>query len=98
MTPSCTGCAASFCSGANAAAEFDFVRAIDIARSQQTRSFELRAALSLANFYQATGRREAARELLAPIVAGFTEGPELPEVEQANRLLADLAKRANRGN
>jgi predicted ATPase len=74
-----------------AAAEFDFKRAIDVARSQMTRTFELRAALSLAKLYQATGRGEAARELLAPAVAGLTEGPELPEVGQANRLLADLA-------
>ena len=40
------------------------------------------------------------RELLAPAVAGFTEGLELPEVEQGNRLLADLVKQSglNRGN
>jgi tetratricopeptide (TPR) repeat protein len=77
------------------AAEVAFKRATEIARTQQTRSFELRAALSFAKLYQATGRGEAARDLLAPAVAGFTEGPELPEVEQANRLLADLAKRAD---
>jgi predicted ATPase len=76
-------------------AEAAFARAIEIARSQQARTFELRAALSLAKLYQSTGRGEAARELLAPAVAGFTEGAELPEVEQANRLLADLAKRAD---
>jgi predicted ATPase len=76
-------------------AEVAFAHAIEIARSQQTRSFELRAALSLAKLYQATGRGEAARELLAPTVAGFIEGPELPEVEQANRLLADLVKQAD---
>jgi hypothetical protein len=74
------------------AAEVAFGRAIEIARSQETRMFELRAALSLATLYQVTGRGEAARELLAPVVAGFTEGPELPELAQANRLLADLAK------
>jgi predicted ATPase len=77
------------------AAEAAFTRAIEIARGQQTRTFELRAALSLATLYQATGRDEAARDLLAPAVAGFTEGPELPEVEQANRLLADLVKQAD---
>jgi predicted ATPase len=73
-------------------AEAAYMRAIEIARSQQTRTFELCAALSLAKRYQATGRGEAARELLVPAVAGFIEGPELPEVEQANRLLADLVK------
>jgi predicted ATPase len=77
------------------AAETAFTRAIEIARSQQTRTFELRAVLALAKLYQATARGEAACELLAPAVAGFTEGPELPEVEQANRLLADLVKRAD---
>jgi predicted negative regulator of RcsB-dependent stress response len=74
------------------AAEVAYTRAIEIARSQQTRTFELGAALSLARLYQVTGRGEAARDLLAAAVAGFTEGPELPEVEQANRLLADLMK------
>jgi predicted ATPase len=78
-----------------AAAEVAYTRAIEIARSQQTRTFELCAALSLARLYQATGRGAAARELLAPAVAGFTEGPELPEVEQANRLLAELMKQAD---
>jgi len=77
------------------AAEVAYTRAIEIACSQQTRTFELCAALSLAKLYQVTGRGEVARELLAPAVAGFTEGPELPEVEQANRLLADLVKQAN---
>jgi hypothetical protein len=77
------------------AAEAAYMRAIEIGRSQQTRSFELRAALSLAKLHQATGRGEAARELLATAGAGFIEGPELPEVEQANRLLADLVEQAN---
>jgi class 3 adenylate cyclase/predicted ATPase len=73
-----------------AAAETAFMCAIEIARSQQTRSFELRTALSLAKLYQATGRGEAARQLLRPALAGFTEGPELPEVAEANRLLTSL--------
>ena len=71
-----------------AAAESAFLRAIDIARSQRTRTFELRAALSLAKLYQATGRDGAARELLAPVLVGFNAGPEVPEVEEAQRLLA----------
>jgi predicted ATPase len=83
------------CPSDTTTAEAAFTRAIEIARRQQTRSFELRAALSLAKSYQATGRGETARELLAPAVAGFIEGPELPEVEQANRLLADLVKHAD---
>ena len=57
-----------------------------------TRSFELRAVLSPAKLYQATGRGKAVRELLAPVVAGFTEGSELREVAEANRLLASLER------
>jgi predicted ATPase len=71
-------------------AETALVRAIEIARSQQTRTFELRAALALAKLYQVTGRGEVARELLGPSVSGFIEGPELPEIAKANRLLASL--------
>jgi len=67
--------------------EAAFMRALDIAHHQRTRTFELRAALSLAKLYQMGGRDQAARELLAPAIAGFTEGPELPEVAEANHLL-----------
>jgi class 3 adenylate cyclase/predicted ATPase len=70
-----------------AAAESAFMRAIDIARSQQTQTFELRAALSLAKFYRTTGRDQAAKELLVPTLVGFDAGPEVPEVEEAQRLL-----------
>jgi hypothetical protein len=54
------------------------VRAMEIARRQHTRSFELRAALSLARLYQATGRGEACRELLAPALVGFR--PLAPQI------------------
>ena len=70
-----------------AAAESTFMRAIAIARSQQTRTFELRAALSLAKLCQATGRNQVASELLVPALVGFNPGPEVPEVEEAQRLL-----------
>ena len=70
-----------------AAAESAFMRAIDIARSQQTRTFELRAALSLAKCYRTTGRDQAANELLVPALVDFDTGPEVPEVEEAQRLL-----------
>jgi predicted ATPase len=69
------------------AAESAFMRAVDIARSQQSRTFELRAALSLAKFYQTTGRGQAANELLVPALVDFDAGPEVPEVEEAQRLL-----------
>jgi class 3 adenylate cyclase/predicted ATPase len=70
-----------------AAAEAAFMRAIEIARSQQTRIFELRAALSLAKLYQTTGRHQVASELLVPALVGFNAGPEVPEVQEAQRLL-----------
>jgi hypothetical protein len=44
----------------------------------------------LAKLYQVTGRAQAARELLGPSVGGFTEGSELREIAEANRLLASL--------
>jgi predicted ATPase len=70
-----------------AAAGSTFMRAIEIARSQQTRTFELRAALSLAKLYKTTGRDQVAREALVPALEGFNAGPEVPEVEEAQRLL-----------
>ena len=73
-----------------AAVEASFVRAIEVARSQQTRSFELRAALSLARFYHRTGREMDASKLLIPALLGFKDGPELPEVAEAGRLLASI--------
>src|SRR5207253_1031620 len=67
-----------------AAAESAFMRAIEIARSQRTRTFELRAALSLAKLYKTTGRDQVAREVLVPALVGFNAGAE---VEEARRLL-----------
>jgi class 3 adenylate cyclase/tetratricopeptide (TPR) repeat protein len=69
------------------AAEPDFMRAIDIARNQQTRMFELRAALSLAKLYQATRADQTANQLLARALVGIKPDSEVPEVEEAQRLL-----------
>ena len=69
-----------------AAAEAAFMRAIEIARGQETKVFELRAALSLAKLHDAAGRRKTAREVLAPILAAFDKGQELPEIDEAKRL------------
>jgi predicted ATPase len=82
-----------------AAAESALMRAIEIARRQQTRTFELRAALSLAKLYKATGRDQLAGELLAPALVGFDAGPEVPEVEEAHRLLTmpEPERRLGRG-
>ena len=96
-----TGCAASFCCGVSSPMRRQrsraFMRAIEIARSQQARTFELRAALSLAKLYHTMGRDHAARDLLAPSLVGFSEGPELPEVADANRLLILLGTCARVG-
>jgi predicted ATPase len=70
-----------------AAAESAFMRAVEIARSQHTRTFELRAALSLAKLYQTTGRDHIASELLGLALNGFSARPEVPEVEEAQRLV-----------
>src|SRR5215471_13812790 len=70
-----------------AAAEGAFMRAIEIARGQRTRTFELRAALSLAKLYKMSGRNQLASELLVAALVGFNAGPEVPEVEEAQRLL-----------
>jgi predicted ATPase len=78
-----------------AAAEAAFTRAIEIARGQQTRTFELRAALSLAGLYQATKRDEAAHALLGPALEGFSPTHEFPEIEQAQSLLAALSAYSN---
>ena len=70
-----------------AAAESAFMRAIEIARIQQTLTFELRAALSLAKLYKMTGRDQVASEVLIPALVGFNAGAEVPEIEEARRLL-----------
>ena len=76
---------------ANAApAEEAFLTAIAIAQQQKARSFELRAALSLAKLYQSTGRAADAHAVLAPALGGFSPTPEFPEIEEAQRLLDRL--------
>jgi predicted ATPase len=55
-------------------AEAYFERALSIARQQQAKSWELRAAMSMARFWRDRGKRDEARELLAPVYGWFTEG------------------------
>jgi predicted ATPase len=64
-------------------AEEAFLTAIAVAQQQKARSFELRAALSLAKLYQSTGRAADAHAVLAPALKGFSATPEFPEIEQA---------------
>ena len=67
-------------------------RALTIARHQQAKSLELRAAMSLARLLQRQGKRDAARELLASIYAWFTEGFDTADVPEARALLEELGE------
>ena len=78
--------------GHDAEAETCFRQALDIARRQQARSWELRAAMSLARLWQRLGKRTAAHELLAPIYGWFTEGFDTADLQEARTLLAELAR------
>jgi predicted ATPase len=71
-------------------AEERFQQALAVARRQQAKSLELRAAMSLARLWQQQGNREAARELLAPIYGWFTEGFDTADLQEAKALLAAL--------
>ena len=75
-----------------APAEEAFLTAIAVAKQQGTRSFELRAALSLAKLYHSTGRPVEAHAVLAPALEGFSPTLEMPEIAEAQTLLAALAE------
>ncbi len=67
-----------------------FLAAIAIARHQKARSFELRAALALAQVYQSTGRDAEAHAILGPALEGFTPTPEFSEISEALEVLTTL--------
>jgi predicted ATPase len=71
-------------------AEALFGRSLEIARRQEAKSLELRAATSLARLWQRQGKRDAARALLAPLYAWFTEGAGTRDLKNAKALLAEL--------
>ena len=73
-----------------AQAETCFQQSLTIARRQQAKSWELRAAMSLACLWQQQGKRVEARELLAPIYAWFTEGLDTADLREAKALLDEL--------
>jgi hypothetical protein len=72
-------------------AEVSYLRAIERARSQEAKSWELRAATSLARLWRDQGKRFEARELLAPVYGWFTEGFDTADLEEAKALLTELA-------
>jgi predicted ATPase len=74
-----------------AKAQAYFVRALEIARAQQIRSWELRAATSLARLWRDQGRRAEAHDLLAPVSGWFTEGFDTRDLKEARALLEELA-------
>jgi class 3 adenylate cyclase/predicted ATPase len=73
-----------------AKAEAYFERALAVARKQQARSWELRAATSMAQLWRTQGKRDAARALLAPVYGWFTEGFNTLDLKEAKALLDEL--------
>ena len=72
-------------------AEAYFERALAVARQQQAKSWELRAAMSMARLWRDQGKREEARELLAPVYGWFTEGFDTLDLKEAKALLDKLS-------
>ena len=75
-----------------AEAETCFHKALDIARHQQAKSFELRSATSLARLWQQQGKRQEAYNLLAPVYHWFTEGFDTADLRDAQALLDELTE------
>jgi predicted ATPase len=75
-----------------AQAEEALLAAIEIAQLQGSRSFELRAVLSLAELYQSMGRPNEAHAVIAPGLEGFALTSEMPEIAEAEALLAGLGE------
>jgi predicted ATPase len=73
-----------------AKAEAYFERALSVARQQQAKSWELRAAMSMARLWRDQGKRNEARELLAPVYGWFTEGFDTRDLKEAKALLEEL--------
>jgi predicted ATPase len=77
--------------GRSEAAEELYRKALSIAREQEAKLWELRAAASLAQLRREQGRRAEARDLLAPVYDWFTEGFDTPDLKDAKALLDELA-------
>ena len=74
-----------------AKAEAHFERALAVARQQQAKSWELRAAMSMSRLWRDQGKPQQARELLAPVYGWFTEGFDTRDLKEAKALLEELA-------
>ena len=74
-----------------AKAEAYFERALAVAREQQAKSWELRATMSMARLWRDQGKRDEARDLLAPVYGWFTEGFDTLDLKEAKALLEELA-------
>jgi predicted ATPase len=74
-----------------AEAEAWLQRALDVARRQEAKSLELRAAMSLSRLWQQQGRQAEAYALLASVYGWFTEGFDTADLQEARALLEDLS-------
>jgi predicted ATPase len=72
-------------------AEVCFLKAIEIARKQQAKSWELRATVSLTRLWQQQGKQDAARNALSEIYNWFTEGFDTKDLQEAKALLEELS-------
>jgi predicted ATPase len=73
-----------------AKAQAHFERALAVARGQQAKSLELRAAMRMARLLRDQGKREEARDLLAPVYGWFTEGFDTLDLKEAKALFDEL--------
>jgi len=80
-----------------AAAGDAFMRSVAVARRQQTKTFELQAATSLARLWRDQGKAKEARELLAPVYGWFTEGFDTRDLKEARALLDTLEREVEKG-
>jgi predicted ATPase len=81
--------------GHTAVAEELYRKALSIAREQEAKLWELRAAASLARLWRDEGRTGKARDLVAPVYGWFTEGFDTPDLKEAKVLLDELPRVAD---
>jgi predicted ATPase len=74
-----------------AMAQVHYDRALPLAREQKAKSWELRAAMSVARLWSDRGRRREALDLLVPIRGWFSDGFATPDLKEADTLLAEMA-------